>query len=173
MDVGVDAVVLDEGECSRTRSLEIFDPSSTSEQDCLDYLAENESDTVLSESVSCLGQCPPGPSPGPGLPGGFVLSRKGTRFSCDQTCAELGKTCKPERMAELRDRATLQAALTEAGGPICDGFVSDRDLNQKKGVPGYRFNKKKGQGEVRGERGLAGYLDDVCEGDRHFLPVLL
>ena len=141
MDGGADAMVLDEGECSRTRSLEIFDPSSTSEEDCLEYLAENESDTVLSESVSCLGQCAAPPGPSPGLPGGFVLSKKGKKFSCDQTCAEMGKSCVPERMTALRNRATLQAALTEAGGPICDSFIRGRNLNRKQGVPGYRVPK--------------------------------
>ena len=46
---------------------------------------------------------------------------------------------------EQNEGARPQAALTEAGGPICDSFVRDRDLNRKKGVPGYRFKKQKGR----------------------------
>jgi len=143
----VDASVLNDEACTRTRSLIIL-VQGTSEVECLTYLNENEPGAIeggLSQGRSCLDECDAPPAPGPSPPPGggvFVVSKKGEKWSCDRTCTSMDKRCVPERMAELRDRATLQAAMTEAGGPTCNAFAAGRKINRKNGVPGYRVNKR-------------------------------
>jgi len=140
--------------CNRTRNLIILVPG-TSPEDCMGYLDANEPNIAvdgLSQSRLCGNECdaspapvpaPPAPSPPPS--GAFVFSKKGKNQSCDRTCAEMNSTCVPERMAAIRDVATLQAAMAEAGGPACSSFTAGKNVNRKKGVPGYRINKRSGK----------------------------
>ena len=141
------ASLLDDAACTRTRSL-VFLVDGISRNDCLNYLNEHEPGAIeggLSQSRSCLGECNAPPSPGPTPPPGggrFVFSKKGKKWSCDETCKSIAKTCVPERMAALRDGPTLQDAMTEAGGPTCNGFPAGNKIRRKNGVPGYRVNKR-------------------------------